>query len=538
MSSTVNKLSNELNNTYPVFEANQLLTSAHLNQLRNYLDIQDRISRVRLVGMGIVCGLEVTYKDNKITISAGTGITSEGFLVHLEEETFTQASEAEYADPEEYPLFDDPVDSMTGQIPMWELLPEDAKVSPTLALTQGAMNINQKVVVLFVEYHDIDLESCVGQNCDDRGQKRTFTIRKLLMNCEDVDKFIRSEYQIPYSNAMLGDDSLDGSFNARFDQSYMVMPSFTLVPNGLPLKDYQAYYEGLKSAADILNRYQVMYPDTADNPFFLLGKKIHNAYQRFKPFLQDLVNESTISNLKTRFKSQFAAYNSQGTLQYFYDYGKDLAKAYNEFVDLAFEITAECNPSENLFPRHLVLGKVTIGNGCPENEDNCRPKVYRTHFIQSPIYNQQKDQIKEARNAFKRLVVMIESLQLKFSGSDELRLTPSNEKQAILQDRSIPYYYEPKPLYHYWNYNLSKKCKSNWNLGYWAEKFDQVAPSSQFPLRFDKDPYNFFRIEGVLGKNYQELCQELEVLKHQYDLDFDILALKMRPNTLEEMFKI
>lgn len=538
MSSTVSNLSDALNNTYPVFEPNQLLTSSHLNQLRNYLDTQDRLSRVKLVGMGIVCGLEVTYENDQITISAGTGITSEGFLVHMKEETLTKATEAEYADPENYPPFLDAVDSITGQIPMWELLPENSEVTPTIALTQEALNIDQKVVVLFVEYKDIDIESCVGQNCDDKGIKRTFTIRKLLLNCEDVDKIIREGYQIPFSNAMSGDDSLDGSFNLRFDQSYMVMPAFTLVPDSLPVVDYNAYYKGLNKAANIYDRYEAMCPDNLTNPFYILADKIRNAHSRYEPILNDLIKVADISNLKAKFKNQFSLYAKQGVLQYFYDYGKDLAKAYNEFVDQAFEITAECCPDETLFPRHLVLGKVTNEAGCPETQDPCRPALYRTHFIQSPIYNQQQDQIKRVRNNFKRLVEMINNLRMEFSVDDPLKITPSDEKQASLQKRSIPFYYQPVPLYKYWNFELSKRCKANWNLGYWSEAFENVPLPSKFPLRFDKDPYNFFRIEGLLGKQKSEVCEALEIMKRQYDLDFDILPLKMRANTIKEILSI
>ena len=45
--------------SYPVFEANQVLTSRHLNDGFNYLDQQERRTRARLIGMGIACGLEV-----------------------------------------------------------------------------------------------------------------------------------------------------------------------------------------------------------------------------------------------------------------------------------------------------------------------------------------------------------------------------------------------------------------------------------------------------------------------------------------------
>ena len=74
-------------NTYPVFERNQVLTSTQLNNLVNYLDQQNRLTRAKLIGMGVVCGLEISYdaSDDEITISKGTGITSEGYLINLGE---------------------------------------------------------------------------------------------------------------------------------------------------------------------------------------------------------------------------------------------------------------------------------------------------------------------------------------------------------------------------------------------------------------------------------------------------------------------
>ena len=55
--------------TYPVFEANQVLTNAHLNDLFEYLDEQTRLTRANLIGIGIVCGLEVHVRG------AGHGAT-------------------------------------------------------------------------------------------------------------------------------------------------------------------------------------------------------------------------------------------------------------------------------------------------------------------------------------------------------------------------------------------------------------------------------------------------------------------------------
>lgn len=41
---------------YPVFEADQVLSQKHLNNITSYLEEQDRVTRVGAIGIGIVCG--------------------------------------------------------------------------------------------------------------------------------------------------------------------------------------------------------------------------------------------------------------------------------------------------------------------------------------------------------------------------------------------------------------------------------------------------------------------------------------------------
>ncbi len=69
--------------SYPVFESGQVLTSAHLNDLVEYLEPQDRLTRNKLIGIGIVCGLEVGYEpdENHIRITGGCAVTSQGYLI-------------------------------------------------------------------------------------------------------------------------------------------------------------------------------------------------------------------------------------------------------------------------------------------------------------------------------------------------------------------------------------------------------------------------------------------------------------------------
>ena len=64
---------------YPDFVPNQVLTNTQLNQLRTFLDEQNRLTRLRLVGRGIVCGLHAWHEvvgevDVELSIGEGFGI--------------------------------------------------------------------------------------------------------------------------------------------------------------------------------------------------------------------------------------------------------------------------------------------------------------------------------------------------------------------------------------------------------------------------------------------------------------------------------
>src|SRR5215470_12802623 len=108
---------------FPVFEANQVLTSVHLNDVFNYLDQQERLTRSNLIGIGIACGLEIRLDAGSSTVrlSKGCGVTSEGYLI-VEPEDVDLAAYRTYKIPTEpdYPAFKD---TTKTQYPLWELFP-------------------------------------------------------------------------------------------------------------------------------------------------------------------------------------------------------------------------------------------------------------------------------------------------------------------------------------------------------------------------------------------------------------------------------
>src|SRR5690242_1556683 len=72
---------------YSIFEADQVLTYNQLNSLTDYLSDQERLTRVALLGVGIVGGLRVARSGATVTVTKGLGITTDGDLLAVPVDT-------------------------------------------------------------------------------------------------------------------------------------------------------------------------------------------------------------------------------------------------------------------------------------------------------------------------------------------------------------------------------------------------------------------------------------------------------------------
>jgi hypothetical protein len=85
--------------TYPHFYHNQVLKSSTLHGYFEFLDLQTRLSRVHLVGCGIVDGLTFSLKDGALVLSPGVAINKDGWLVEVREETeYRYVTEVDFSD--------------------------------------------------------------------------------------------------------------------------------------------------------------------------------------------------------------------------------------------------------------------------------------------------------------------------------------------------------------------------------------------------------------------------------------------------------
>ena len=509
------------NSKYPVFEANQVLTNRHLNQVFNYLDEQARLTRANLIGIGIVCGLETeiagTASDPLVRIKKGCGITSEGYLI-VEPDDIDLVSYRPYNWPADlpYPPF-------TDATLLWEMFPEGEPNTTLFGSNTPPGFLEDKVVMLFLELKKDGLRNCSPTNCDDRGAEVQVTLRRLLVRKNDpriaflIDGTIGTEASLPtvtdLEQEMLADLNLVDIRLPRYS-----VPAGTLTSSNTVLAAYVSIFRNNSLA----NR---------------VGTALTAAYHAFEPLVRDIYPANPFSGFGARYAFLDAApqnITQVRFLQYYYDLFDDLIKAYDEFRWKGAELLCACCPSEGLFRRHLLLGLLR-----PDLSTANDPLVFRHHFMASSAISGCEAHTKELLLLFRRLVEMTERFTNEpplFGGrapeniQQHIRITPSKLGDVPLSEKCIPYYYlqdgTPK-LFQLWNTEKSRRKRAYQNLSYRSYQYDQTLPDFvSDPLRFDLEPHNFLRVEGHLGKDYLKVLEVLQDLKKRYRLPVDVIALR------------
>lgn len=497
--------------SYPFFEANQVLMNTHLNQQFNYLDEQERLTRANLIGIGIVCGLDISL-DNSATpatifLSKGCGITSEGYLI-MEPNDLELVSYREYVLPDEvspsYSAFNYDDNGTSTQYQLWELLAAGEPGNPDLLASSPGF-LDDKAVVLFLELKKADLRNCSANNCDDKGAEVTATVRKLLISINDLDKIILAAKALE-SGSVLADPK--ATLAARLGLKDLKLPRYD-VPN-TNLVTSKNVLEGFLKALQ-------------ENGFAkMAAEAITEAYNVFKPILPETTAfEPAFSNKFGFLDNPLAAIAAADVrfLQYYYDFFDDLIRAYDEFRWQGLEVLCACCPHEDLFPRHLMLGSFI-----PDAAS------HRHLFSASPAVNPCEALNKELLLLFQRMTAMIASFSNTPISETEIRMTPSKLADGPLSGKAIPYYYlqnTTPPLFQVWSPEKNRRNRANQNHGYRSGQYTPPAPDFiSNALNYDLEPYNFLRIEGHLGKNYLPVLQQLQALKTQYRLPIELVSLR------------
>lgn len=518
---------------YPVFETGQVLTSLHLNDIVDYLEPQDRLTRTRLTGLGIVCGLEPDWDSaaKALTLSCGAAITSEGYLIAEDEvvldryrpysvpipsgpgATTEQKARARYSF-----LFDG-----SDQREAYELLPTDFQPGPgeaPLAALSDAF-VSDKTVILFLECSLESLKNCDINDCSDKGSEMNLTLRRLLVTRAIADRILDQEEEI-------AGRPVDRANHPRLD----------LAP--LSIEKINPANHEIDTLSDLYDRILSAAANAGDQ----LLPAMRDAWDAYQPLLEDMFPASRFPNgpiPKHHFLNMLAAFaETPALVQYLHGGMHDILRSYNEFIVCAARFDADCCPEPGRFPKHVLAGDVeprpvafgqapssladyaaynpltAIGGPAPEGV----PAARRHHIEPSLALDAGNDKLAELRSVFSRMVLLAQTYATRGLLGAEIGLTPSRDGAAPLGERAIPFYYRFKTtgdLLRNWSW---RKSRSHLLGSVFSHQFSIAA--KVHPLLPRQDDQDFVRIEGIVGKPLGTTMAELIQQKQALGVSFAI----------------
>ncbi|MEW4922923.1 PKD domain-containing protein [Algibacter sp. 2305UL17-15] len=488
---------------YRRFVPDQVLTASQLNDVIDHFECQDRFTRICLNGVGIACGLEIKYaKNSSIEVTKGCAVTTDGDLIPFSGATYTQVKtfndvEAKY--------------SRFNGINLIELLTDDTTEESNVEPLSTVEDLETMVVVLYLEYFCKEETPCTSTDCDTQGEGQSAKIRLLLIPKENAKRISNKD----------NDPIFDAHNNTK---------------KFIDLPDVNLKRVILKNSYFTRNRVQVISQNSNTASYFRLKDSYRKAIQDtsviadlksgisklftdFKVLLDTGSIETKASTINTKITALFklTSRNLPLDIQYRYDLLKDLIDTYNDIKCLLFDLRVVCCPDISSFPKHLFLGELEP----VETFFQCRHKFYP-----SPIIPHGKEKFEEIRTLILRIHFMLSDYKIPQS-SAPIKVTPSKVPSKELGKRALPYYYKTSSdLIKNWDYDKTKKFKSDENLGYQSANLSE-SDAIQNPLDYDLDAHDFYRIEGHLGKDYRDAIKDLDTIKTDKGLAFDIKVLSI-----------
>jgi hypothetical protein len=506
----------------PLFRANQVLTYGHLNDMVNYLYQQERYTRSKLLGTGIVCGLTSAWQATsggraEVHIHEGIAITSAGYLMVYQPPVASGAAQPyrhrrHFARLGQFAPFD--AVGIPNSPPIYELL-TPAEFDEERLLPKGELqhaDRTGRVLVLLFDPEQVDVAKCLDEGCDDKGAIIRYKIRPLLVPVGILEE--ATEYTATGRG-------WKATQTLRQQLRYMKLPPLLRNVNPANLQSQAAlanvYIQAAGNAVvtDMENRLTALF-----NAYPWMFDQANQCLRSEIPALQP-----SGTSLQLLLRQRVQAFRNAGNLhiQYVYDYLRDVKDAYNELLDALADLISECGGNERLHPFHVMLGHPDGAEAAP-----CMLEVkytqphhrYRNHFIASPLVAGQHGLYDKVRLLHKRLARIIAYFQWN-SQTAVVKISPSADYDTPLGQRALPAYYNhtaTNALVAVWNEKLTRTHKHALVKGY-------HLGTQQALLDEDIAPNNFYRIEGVTGRNIATVLGEINAIQQQYNLPFSVLAI-------------
>ncbi|HEU6456333.1 MAG TPA: hypothetical protein VN201_12800 [Roseateles sp.] len=481
---------------YSVFEPDQVLTEAQLNTLSRYFDDQDRLTRVELLGVGIVGGLNVVRAANKVVVGKGVGITTDGDLMLLGADTTYDCIKPYDETAPVYKPFYDGSKMMT----LFELVKEGESDVRKQAMNTLPGNLADYAVIFYMESYEQDHDLCSGTDCDNLGLSAVNTPRLLLVGKADALKLLKSLTTASAAAAQLTYIAADRiKLNASIDSTGKLATAYL----GTCTNIHNKLLQTLNSLNTLLPGLVV--EQFGSNP---IGGWI-----------------AKLNSLNTQFANPSNA--AKPSIQYYYSFLKDIAETWDDLRTQLFANDSVLCPDLMAFPKHLLLGSLSA------------PQELRTSLYPSPLTSDSRIAREHVRFLVSKLHVMFNTVTLPVavvpmpvpvpapgSPANPIRITPSRDEHISIEERAIPFYYVDSGSFHiqpFWSYELSANQSAERTTAYrWADYAGKAAPDF-FATQIGRN--DFFRIEGHQGLNVTTALNSLKTLIEAHNLPFIVRAV-------------
>jgi len=520
---------------YPYFEKGQVLKSSDLNTMVSFLDMQNRLTRVLVVGSGIFSGLEASYHPGtgnmpeSIRISQGFGLSSDGFIIQMRKEEGSHFIYTHFRPKQiKKKNFQCGLEEATNGdtiLDTFELVTqeeaESAGVSALAELITETDDVDDFCLVLWVSEEKSLRPNCIDV-CEQSGGDLNVSIKTLLVPKSDLAK-----------------ESDESEENTNLDFPPIHIKSFGYRVTDVTIPHLNQTYTNIgtvrltdiTSYEDFKNNYHVI----ISSAFSDTGTNIMDAYRKAHEFMSALGldgGSNPFGNIDAevsavlRILHRGSVENGEATnveIQYLYHYLNDLKRAYEEFTSVIQGNKTSLLPKMCMHARYISLASVNITNEIVLNSTGCR-----SEFNPSQISTGNSHLIKQLEFLYEKMKQLASitlnnnpgnlELPLPEGTADIIRITPSRDVQFSLSAQSIPIYYN-SDIKDYWSYRNSNLTPDN-QVFYYRDTHS-VFPTLNQLIYFDKE-LSFYRIEGHLGKSTQNALEYLNIMKDTYNLPFSI----------------
>jgi len=501
---------------YPFYRSNQFLTSQDLNDSFSYLEEQERLTRSKMIGNGIVSGLDYSLQldgtgriTTGITINPGFGITPDGYSIDFPVPVLYEYMVL-YSD---YNMDKDILDT---EKTLYNSIPGIKYLLFTKAeIDSGNFVFNSnsiKPINLYADY------TCLGIVADIRTETS--------FNCNPSDCSVNSSTDnIIYRPVIINFHSLKAINKFYTDLHYLKL-------------QYLSNISGINDVASFNTNLLNIFNENVNR----IGNFLNFSYDELLP------NES------------FRLYNAYGTFVqkasgniqiYYLSALNDLQAAINEFVNAYNNyIHTYTFSSADRLNQLLVLGEF-LG----ERDRDC----FRYTYIEPVTSDQYKADSTVLSNRCLRIAVLMEefvpannllasNFGINYSNSKSaktpvkpiknkkekklstltsdistlIKIIPCRGYAEKLGNRSIPYYFKGDDICQFWHVHDLDIILNSLICYYY---FNDLEPES-YNVDFMHNPnYPFYRIEGHIGTPVDDAYNYLNTLISNFDIPIQLIKV-------------